>query len=392
MKNKYAIILSYVFIIICSVFLMNFQTATVNQLHLGQNFEGDGFVDEGGNHKDPLDIGPSNEEFHRMVLKYAPYAGIGIVVILVLVIFKQRTKLRTFEKPGLIRIENENAMVESDISQLIPHYDKDKFIDARYNDFVEIKRAYLTNNTFKLKKKLTDQLYNQYIQEIEGFKARGEVHTLKDSRYRGAIIKNIEQINTMLVLTLELKVCYFEYVEQNNKYIKNDDIKWLKKLKNNNLIVLDNKIYIENNITFLGFNPDYKYYKDKGNNPNKAITKINDLLNNAKSNYNILLLHTPLLITRNENYKNIKQLDKIDLILCGHTHGGMMPSFFPGNFGIISPERKLFPKKVRGKIKIKKTTMIISSGIIKLSRKSKITFLNDIYSSNINLINIIDKF
>jgi hypothetical protein len=34
-------------------------------------------------------------------------------------------------------------------------------------------------------------LYNQYIQEIEGFKARGEVHTLKDSRYRGAIIKNI---------------------------------------------------------------------------------------------------------------------------------------------------------------------------------------------------------
>ena len=66
MKNKYAIILSYVFIILCSVFLMNFQTATVNQLHLGQNFE-DGFVDENGNKKDPLDIGPSNEEFHRMI-------------------------------------------------------------------------------------------------------------------------------------------------------------------------------------------------------------------------------------------------------------------------------------------------------------------------------------
>ena len=47
MKNKYAIVLSYIFIILCSVFLMNFQTATVNQLHLGQNFE-DGFVDENG--------------------------------------------------------------------------------------------------------------------------------------------------------------------------------------------------------------------------------------------------------------------------------------------------------------------------------------------------------
>ncbi len=219
MKNKYTLILSYVFIIICSLFLINFQTATVNKLTLGQYYDGDGFVDENGNHRDPSDIGPSNEEFQRMILKYAPYAGIGIVVILVIVIFRQRSKLRVFEKPGLIRIENENAMVESDIAQLIPHYDKDKFINARYNDFVEIKRAYLTNNTFKLKKKLTDQLYNQYVQEIEGFKQRGQVHTLKDSRFRGAIIKNIEQVNTMMILTLELKVCYFEYVEENNALI-----------------------------------------------------------------------------------------------------------------------------------------------------------------------------
>lgn len=103
------------------------------------------------------------------------------------------------------------------------------------------------------------------------------------------------------------------------------------------------------------------------------------------------MLHTPLFLTKNENYKNIKQLEKIDLIICGHTHGGMVPSFIPGNFGIISPERKLFPKNVRGKIKINNTPLIISSGIIKLSRKSKITFLNDIYSSNINQINITNK-
>ena len=54
MKNKYAIILSYVFIIICSVFLMNFQTATVNQMHLGQNFEGDGFVELKDNFTDSV--------------------------------------------------------------------------------------------------------------------------------------------------------------------------------------------------------------------------------------------------------------------------------------------------------------------------------------------------
>lgn len=219
MKNKLTTCFGYIFIVIFSFGILYFQAGTLSMIPketLSQNYTGDGFVNEEGDTYNPMPNTPSNEEIYALINKYLPMVGIVVIAGLVIVILSQRSKLRKIEKPGLIRIENQTAMLESDIANLIPHYDKDKFINARYNDFLEIKRAYITNDRFKLKRKLTDQLYNMYIQQIDMNHARGEVHTIRDTRYRGAVIKNIEQINTMMILTMELKVCYFEYLEKNN--------------------------------------------------------------------------------------------------------------------------------------------------------------------------------
>lgn len=184
-----------------------------------------------------------------------------------------------------------------------------------------------------------------------------------------------------------------EYIKMTETgFGKTTNIEWLIKLKNKKIIVLDNAIYEENNISFIGYNPDYDYYyKYKEKKPEQYNEKISELIKQTKNEYKILLLHTPILLFKNNNYKKIKNFDKISLTLCGHTHGGMIPSFIPGHSGIISPTRELFPKNIRGKIKLKDKTVIISSGIMKLSRKSKITYLNDIYGSNINEINIQNK-
>ena len=52
--------------------------------------------------------------------------------------------------------------------------------------------------------------------------------------------------------------------------------------------------------------------------------------------------------------KYLKKLN-VNLVLCGHTHGGLVPRFlrvFMKHNGFISPDKKLFPKKVYGKLKI----------------------------------------
>lgn len=184
-----------------------------------------------------------------------------------------------------------------------------------------------------------------------------------------------------------------EYIKMiDNGFGKTNNIEWLKQLRTERIIILDNEIYEENNISFIGYNPDYEYYYTyKEKEPDKYNKELEKLIDKIKNNYKVLLLHTPSLLLRKDNYTNIKNIDKIDLTLCGHTHGGMLPSFIPGHFGIISPTRELFPKNIRGVINRNKTTIIISSGIMKLSRKSKITFLNDVYGSNVIEIDIKDK-
>ena len=52
-----------------------------------------------------------------------------------------------------------------------------------------------------------------------------------------------------------------EYIKMiENGYSNTENIEWLKQLKSKNIIILDNEIYEENNISFIGYNPDYEYY------------------------------------------------------------------------------------------------------------------------------------
>lgn len=134
----------------------------------------------------------------------------------------------------------------------------------------------------------------------------------------------------------------------------------LKKISNiENVYLLDNENIIIDNINFIGLTIPMKYYKEE---------KHNDFykcLNNLKINkkyYNVLLCHSPINICDKEILKN----KNIDLILCGHMHGGIVPKCMRKIFkynGLISPNKKLFPKYAYGNLEIGNTEIIISSGI-----------------------------
>ena len=175
------------------------------------------------------------------------------------------------------------------------------------------------------------------------------------------------------------------FVRGGKNYIEHDDINWLLGLKSDNLVILNNDVYSENGINFIGYNPNFEYYYLYKEKKFFDFGDISKLLNNLKG-YNILMVHPPSLIV--SNYKNINGFNLVDLVLSGHTHGGLIPSFFPGSFGIISPCKRLFPSVVRGRVRCGKSDIIISSGVVKLSRKSKISLFNDVYGYNINVINI----
>lgn len=183
-----------------------------------------------------------------------------------------------------------------------------------------------------------------------------------------------------------------DYLAYNNgKYVEHTDISWIKDIESSNLIIL-NGIYRYKNVNFIGYNIDFDYYyhhnyeRFKESDYIKYNKELSDLMSNISDDYNVLLVHDPSLFLNIDNYKKIDGFDKIDLVLCGHTHGGLIPSFIPGNFGLVSPSKELFPSKVRGRVRISNANLIISSGVVKLSRKSRLSSFNDIYGYNINVI------
>ena len=190
----------------------------------------------------------------------------------------------------------------------------------------------------------------------------------------------------------------------NHDIMNEFDCKYFDNLnKIHNVHVLNNKKYIDDNVSVIGLTlPNYYYYNVTKHESvsilNEFLNEHNNLINVNNKIPRILLVHSPICIS---NEIILDRLDNFDLILCGHTHGGMVPKWlnflFRKNYGIIAPDKRLFPEIAKGKIIDKRNgkeiTIIINGGITKLSRQAgkNISKLNFLYAPCVNKIIISKK-
>ena len=94
--------------------------------------------------------------------------------------------------------------------------------------------------------------------------------------------------------------------------------------------------------------------------PESGMFELSSARNADKEYYSILLSHRP-------EYLGDYSLTGVDLVLCGHAHGGQwrVPGIFEN--GIIAPNQGLFPKYTSGAFTKRNTTMIVSRGLAKES-------------------------
>lgn len=140
----------------------------------------------------------------------------------------------------------------------------------------------------------------------------------------------------------------------------------------NKLSRLDNFYYLDgaknkkikfDNVTFYGFEFDNEFYYDyMEENEELIIERANKILKSIDVNeFNILLFHSPILLLQENVRKEIENINKIDLILCGHMHNGLVPDYFDkgsSHKGILSPRRKLFPSFARNMLSFNGTHAI----------------------------------
>lgn len=99
--------------------------------------------------------------------------------------------------------------------------------------------------------------------------------------------------------------------------------------------------------------PYYEFYTPDDDVPSRTLWE--EFAEKAKNNFTILLHHQPEYIA-----EDAKKTD-IDLIVCGHTHGGQIQ--LPSIGGVIAPNQGLFPKYDKGEFDLDGTKMIVCAGL-----------------------------
>ncbi len=171
-------------------------------------------------------------------------------------------------------------------------------------------------------------------------------------------------------------------------YYYNDNM--FNKIKQiRNVYLLDNDIKVIDDICFIGINLGFEYYYRNDENYIQFIETYHKIKKINDKKYNILLCHTPLSLSHNEVIQTLKH---VDLVLCGHTHGGLTPTIiqkYMKNRILISPNKsKILINDGYGYVKKDKLDIIISSGITKLSHSSKINNLDFLFKPEIVLIEL----
>ncbi len=162
--------------------------------------------------------------------------------------------------------------------------------------------------------------------------------------------------------------------------------------KISNVYILDNKAHCVGNIRFIGLTMPIDFYYKYKENVNYFRRYVNNTFSAFSGKYNILLSHTPIPLTRLENYEEIKVMKNVSLVLSGHTHAGIVPNFLRKTLkgkGIFAPSGlKMFPNDCYGMITKGDVKIIISSGVTKASHSNPFSFVDCFFDTEITYIDL----
>lgn len=118
-----------------------------------------------------------------------------------------------------------NPVNDDLLKKHIENYNKEKFLEDRYNDFIKIQEDWMNFNYEGLKENLTDELYNEYEMQLETLKINDEKNIMKNFEFESIHLSEVKEENDILTVVVTLNVSFIDYIEKDNKAIRGSEIK-----------------------------------------------------------------------------------------------------------------------------------------------------------------------
>lgn len=135
----------------------------------------------------------------------------GIPILLV-VLFSKNTKIarqRQEEKLKKFFV----PMEQEKVNQVIANFSIEEFNFKAYQIFYDVQMAWMNFDYNKLKELLTDELYNNYIMQLDALKLKNHKNTMKGFELIETCLSSLKEENDKYIAEVYLQVKFYDYVE-----------------------------------------------------------------------------------------------------------------------------------------------------------------------------------
>lgn len=138
---------------------------------------------------------------------------------------KKQLEKRKNEFNSLYKINKKVS--EDEFSKYIKKESMADFVFERFKDYVDIQNAWMEFDYDVLSNKTTNELYNQYLMQLETLKAKGQKNVMNSFTYVKGKVTNIEKTDNQLAVTVEIVTRFYDYIinQKDEKILRGDDYK-----------------------------------------------------------------------------------------------------------------------------------------------------------------------
>ena len=116
-------------------------------------------------------------------------------------------------------------LTEIEARKIISDFDKEKFIKKAYNIFYNIQIGWMEFDYDKLKKLLTDELYNMYVMDLEVLKSKHQKNIMRGFELVITNLIDLKKENSKYIAKVLIEVKFIDYIEDSitHKVLRGSD-------------------------------------------------------------------------------------------------------------------------------------------------------------------------